>query len=554
MARHAGREVLEALHPMIRRLLLCGCVGVLLCANQTLALRPFGTSDSNTSEYALGSYVWNVIFLEDANETFNASQLSTRKTRIMDAAAYWVNQSAQRLHPGARLSIQVNFTNDGDPVMVDDVHSQSNAYVQALNVVLNEGDPVIFEPPTDPPIFEPMGEPGGEPITVTSAWSGSRLLNNMMRDEHDKNWSFTTFVRPFDGRASAFLGGPYTNAYLDDGSYTYAHEAGHIFGALDEYAGANPSTDERGGYLYTYNTNSALLPDGSNNPNSHAAIMRNFGNWTLSSGTLNAIGWRDTDGDTVPDILDTVPAMTTNGSHSIVGQGGEFHLTGNGDVTPLPSPHPNEGDYTINTLAKATYSINGGPEIEVPALDGAWGGYNESFQLDLTGLAPGDYDLSFRLYNSVDNYAEDLYEFLIGLIADFNGNFVYDAGDIDSLRALIGIGLYNEAYDVNGDSAVNNDDLDAWLHNLADSEYGDTDLDQTVSLLDLNTIGTNFGQTGGWAKGDFTGDNQITLLDLNLFGIHFGFDHSGAAPAVPEPTALALLGLMACALGRRRRR
>ncbi len=543
----------------MRLSLMIVVVGLFCLVQDAQALRPDGAGNANTSEYALGSYVWNIIFLEDADEGYTASQLSTRKTRVLDAAAYWVNQSAQRLHPGARLSIQVNFTNGGDPVMVDDVHDREAAYVAGLNHVLNDGGPIVFEPPADPPVFEPGAgelafEPAaGEPITVTSAWSGSRLLNNTARDEFDANWSYTTFIRPFSGRASAYIGGPYTNAYLDDGKYTYAHEAGHIFGARDEYPGANPSTDERSGYLWTYNTNSALLPDGSNNPDSHPAIMRNFGNWTLSEGTINAIGWRDTDGDTVPDILDTFPTLDNNWSANIEGQAGVFTLSGSGHVNALPSPKPNEGDYTVNTLARATYAINGGPEVDIAALDGAWDGYNESYALDLD-LGAGAYELRFRLYNSVDNFSEETYDFLLGLVGDFNENFAYDSGDIDKISVTRFVGLYNEAYDLNEDGAVNADDSDIWVRDLAGTEYGDINLDQTVSLVDLNLLGANFGQSGGWADGDLNADYQITLADLNLLGSHFGFDNTPpvSTPAVPEPAAGALLGLAVCVLIRRR--
>ena len=47
---------------------------------------------------------------------------------------------------------------------------------------------------------------------------------------------------------------------------------------------------------------------------------------------------------------------------------------------------------------------------------------------------------------------------------------------------------------------------------------GDSDEDGSVQLLDLDTLGQNFGLAGDWTDGDFTGDGQVQLLDLDLLG------------------------------------
>jgi hypothetical protein len=86
---------------------------------------------------------------------------------------------------------------------------------------------------------------------------------------------------------------------------------------------------------------------------------------------------------------------------------------------------------------------------------------------------------------------------------------------------------------------------------------GDTDLNKSVTLGDLSTLGTFFGQSNMlWQNGDFNGDHQVTLGDLSTLGSFFGQSHpaAAAASAVPEPGSLVMAGLAALGLARARRR
>lgn len=138
---------------------------------------------------------------------------------------------------------------------------------------------------------------------------------------------------------------------------------------------------------------------------------------------------------------------------------------------------------------------------------------------------------------------------------DVNGDGLMDAHDI----MLVGQAkdmAYDARADIDGDQDVDQADQDLLVFgpSYLNTRPGDANLDGKVDLVDLNTIGANFGKYGGWQQGDFNGDFQIDLLDHNLFGLYFGYDNSAApaAPAVPEPASLSLLLVGAVALIRRR--
>ena len=108
--------------------------------------------------------------------------------------------------------------------------------------------------------------------------------------------------------------------------------------------------------------------------------------------------------------------------------------------------------------------------------------------------------------------------------------------------------------------------------------YGDADLDGGVSINDFNALAGNFGVSGGrvWTQGDFDYDGGVSINDFNLLAANFGqtlassgssVDRSAllafaaahddlvafeAVTGVPEPTAVALLGLATITLRRRR--
>ena len=97
------------------------------------------------------------------------------------------------------------------------------------------------------------------------------------------------------------------------------------------------------------------------------------------------------------------------------------------------------------------------------------------------------------------------------------------------------------------------------------TEYGDANLDQSITLADFTTLAGNFGLAGGWANGNFNGDALVGLADFTMLAANFGFAFAGDVPLpdgsivlrgapVPEPgAALGVIGIAAGVFSRRRR-
>jgi len=91
---------------------------------------------------------------------------------------------------------------------------------------------------------------------------------------------------------------------------------------------------------------------------------------------------------------------------------------------------------------------------------------------------------------------------------------------------------------------------------------GDANLDGVVDGLDIGVLVDNFGEAGAFPDADFNFDGVIDGLDIGILVDNFGQtigegSLAEAAPtalsSVPEPTTIALLGLGALAMFRRRR-
>ena len=154
-----------------------------------------------------------------------------------------------------------------------------------------------------------------------------------MRRKTGADWAFVLYVvdslKDADGTFrdgaiayTADLYGPYTVLTYDNDGYGFrnfdavlAHEMGHVFGALDEYAPPRPGYPSTGGltsgYLGVRNRN-AVKGGTTDLPcimRGSQATLDAFALGDLCPSTLGQTGLRDSDADTHPDVVDTRPAF-----------------------------------------------------------------------------------------------------------------------------------------------------------------------------------------------------------------------------------------------------
>ena len=145
--------------------------------------------------------------------------------------------------------------------------------------------------------------------------------------------------------------------------------------------------------------------------------------------------------------------------------------------------------------------------------------------IDTAGANPGANDFQF-MYGG-------------GLRGDFNGSGAYDAEDIDMLSAEVRGNLNPPAYDLNGDSLVNDDDRGEWVDVLAMTYMGDANLDGQFDSGDFVTVLTagqyedGIAGNSGWATGDWNGDTEFDSSDLVTALTAGGYETGRAAPWPP---------------------
>lgn len=141
----------------------------------------------------------------------------------------------------------------------------------------------------------------------------------------------------------------------------------------------------------------------------------------------------------------------------------------------------------------------------------------------------------------------DLFRYSIAVLSgDFNADNVVDDQDIDILRKAIALMNPDDQFDLNGDSILDNRDVNFLLTDILDTSIADVTLDHIVDANDLAIVRANMdtSSTGitPWSHGNIVGDNAINGVDLLLLRLHFGYENLPApSPAVPEPTSLGLM-------------
>jgi len=258
-------------------------------------------------------------------------------------------------------------------------------------------------------------------LGYTTGMNGLAAFANATRNELGTDWGYIIWVADStvdgdnqfaDGTFGfASLGGPeVVMTYENDGygigsmDSVTSHETGHIFYALDEYPGSS-SSGARCGYENVLNGNSQVV--GTPPPITNVGcVMRGGGATTPCSFTKGMIGWNDTDGDKIPNVLDTFPNTTLDPLPGGALNGSSYTFYGNASETPLNNRNPagSGNDVTLNKVSLVEWKLDSGSWTQATAIDGAWGNYTEAFNFSVTGLTDGNHSVYSRAKNSINQW------------------------------------------------------------------------------------------------------------------------------------------------------
>jgi len=365
---------------------------------------PYNVDLSQTSEFMMGSVAVSIIFVESGPESILDYEDwdSAREQTVINKIKAGLNWYAGK-YPDAHLSYQYEYHyGRTDP-----------AYQVAWEPIFHDGEFCWCW------INEIMMSLGITDDPYSNDRNNVRTYNRGLRDRYASDWAFTIFVvdsvNDVDGQfddgmfAFSYPGGSYmVMTYDNDGwgidamDVVMAHETGHIFWAWDEYSAAGKSANDKSGYLN--------YPNGNNEVggviNETTCIMRGnssalAGN-TICSYTKGQIGWVDSDGDTIPDIIDTA-AINVGGA-----EGGLGVTNVNATVTATMQPlvenrntqNLSGNDVTIRKIADLRWRLGSGT-YQSPIFDTGSTEVEKKFSVLTGNLADGQYLLDVKMTDSL---------------------------------------------------------------------------------------------------------------------------------------------------------
>ncbi len=347
---------------------------------QLLAAAPLGATWKDTGEYLLGKVAVQVVFFESNGQLDPQSQNWTPAE---------IDSEIEKVKEG------VNWWGD----LLDTLNS-----VHELEFVF---DTTFAEQPFETR-YEPIDRPSTDPVhghhlyisefLAAQGFTGASSLedavweyNHALRLREEADWGFTIFVVDasddpdglFNGGlpgAFALSGGLYMVVPTSRSASTVAHEMGHIFWAFDEYPGGSPYQAKRG-YYDTQNFNATdNHPDISQQENSimlgGAPLAEAYDDLTSPASTLALVGWQDSDGDGVFDVLDVPLDLNVVGSFD--SSSSTYRLQGTAQAVALPNlnsygEHPSitgtNSDITLNRISQLQYSLDDGPWVTAASPD-----------------------------------------------------------------------------------------------------------------------------------------------------------------------------------------
>ena len=129
--------------------------------------------------------------------------------------------------------------------------------------------------------------------------------------------------------------------------------------------------------------------------------------------------------------------------------------------------------------------------------------------------------------------------------ADYDHDGQLSASDIDLLSAALVPGGASEIiFDLDGNGAVEQEDRRIWVEDVVGTNFGDANLDGSVSFVDFLALSDHFDSPGGWGQGDFDGDGMVQFSDFLVLSTNFGTTSTTVAVPEPCPAISLTIGLL----------
>ncbi|XZE55421.1 dockerin type I domain-containing protein [Planctomycetaceae bacterium SH139] len=357
----------------------------MLEGRQLLSAIPLGAMPMDTAEFMLGTVAVTPVLLEsnglvDSNtENWTAEEIDQVLANVAEGMQWWVDTLATfDTNHALEFIIDDSFATTPVETPFEPISRRSDSYVQYVGRFLTD-----------------QGY-DGDSVTLEEAM---RSFNHSQREKLDTNWSFTIFVVDssadqdgmFDSagtfrQAFAFAGGLFMVVPSGRPASTYAHETGHMFWARDEYPGSGSYNDQRG-YYNTQNTNAIddSPPGFVQQPSIMASgtlLQQAYANNVSAASSLAQVGWQDTDGDGVFDVLDVpldldVAALYLEDTQTL-------RVFGTATAVPMLNANSSglQNDITLNRVSRLEYRADDGPWMTIASPDA------QTVNLDVTAQVP----------------------------------------------------------------------------------------------------------------------------------------------------------------------
>ncbi len=497
-----------------------------------LAGIPYGAHPSDTAEYMLGEVYVTVVLMEsdgtiDENlEDWTLEQIEDTKATVREGLVWWEETLALQTD-AHRLHFTVDFTYADSPVSTryEPIAGRSDDYVLWVEEFLQSAG------------FDGQGNVG----------DSVRALNHAQRTAAGADWAFTIFIvnsqqdadnkfapeGSFSG-AFGFSGGRFFVMPSVRAASTVAHETAHIFYAMDEYGGSKSYFDRRG-YYDTQNLNA--LDDNPDPASRVLSLMSShvaaFPGHAMSASAMEMIGWQDSDGDGLFDVLDL--------PHTLRGSGGSdpatgiYRFVGSSSVRTLPNRNPDGlgNDITINRISRAEYRIDDGQWTTA----GVYDSFAASLDLAIGPLALGYHEIEIRtiddatgvtsesFFGNTDHPTATLDPGVNGVVwNDQNSDGLWDPGEPGLegwiVRVLDGLGQpIGSPRGVEPDDFIHGTAINTAVAGVTLSAVGPGIADETVAARIRDPASTGeqvFAyRVGGFWKYEWTSESRKLRIDFD---------------------------------------